>query len=69
MVDRMKLTPELEAAAHRCAMASQGLSEFYMCARNGVLQYVGVESDMYSLIRGEWHGCAPLEAEVGHGAD
>ena len=55
---RAHVTPELEAAAHRMAAASSGYDEFYMCARHGVVSYIGVKKDgedgFFSLINGEW---------------
>lgn len=49
---------ELEAAVHRMAAASSGYDEFYMSAKNGVVNYFGVKKDgeegFFSLIRGEW---------------
>lgn len=58
MVGKMLITPELEAMAHRMAVRASDYEDFYMCAKDGVLQYVGVTKDgekgFYSLIRGEW---------------
>lgn len=58
MGQKVYVTPELEAAAHRMAAASSGYDEFYMSARHGMVSYLGVKKDgeegFFSLIRGEW---------------
>ncbi len=68
MVDRGLLTPELEAAAHRCAATSMRCKRFYMSATNGHLDYISVEKDniehFYSLINGEW---TEVDMTVVHG--
>lgn len=69
MVNRSILTHELEAAAHRCAAVASGCEQFYMCARNGAVQYIGITKDgqehFYTLINGEWTEAEPMHADGG----
>lgn len=68
MVNRTLFTPELEAAAHRCAVASSRCHRFSMSATDGVLDYAvvndGATDTLLTLINGEWHEPTTFEGSV-----